>query len=62
MIGERIAEEHGRVTGRRILPGDDPRYVKMEVSDESEVTLLGMKGMDLTTFTVFERIPGQMYG
>ena len=62
MIGDKIGEEHGRVTGRRILPGDDPRYVKMEVSYEAQGTLFGIKGMDLGTFTVYERVPGQMYG
>ena len=62
MIGDKIGEEQGRVTGRRILPGDDPRYVKMEVSYEAQSTVFGIKGMDLGTFTVYERVAGQMYG
>ncbi len=62
MLGDKLGEEHGKVTSRRALPGDDPRYQKMEVTYESEATLLGLQGMNLGTYTVFERIPGQLYG
>lgn len=61
MLGEQIAEENGRVTGRRILPGDDYRYVKMEISFESTLAVLGMRGMNIGTYTVYERVPGQIY-
>jgi hypothetical protein len=61
MLGEKLGEEHGRVTSRRILPGDDYRYVKMEVSFESEATILGQTGMNMGTYVIFERVPGQMY-
>jgi hypothetical protein len=50
-------EEHGQVTGRRVLKGDDFRYVKVEISFEAEATLLGVKGMNIGTYTVFERVP-----
>lgn len=62
MLGERIGEEKGRVTTRRILEGDDYRYVKMEITFEAEITIFGIKGMDMGTYTIFERIPGQLYG
>ena len=62
MLGNKIGEEKGKVTSRRILPGDDPRYVKMEISYEAEVTIYGAQGMDIGTYTVYERIPGQIYG
>ncbi len=62
MVGDKIGEEHGKVTGRRILPGDDPRYVKMEISFQTQSTVYGIKGIGLGTFTVYERIAGQMYG
>ena len=62
MLGEKLGEEHGKVTGRRVLPGDDYRYVKMEVSFETSCTILGHEGMNMGTYTVFERIPGQLYG
>lgn len=32
MLGEQIGEFSGTVTGMRVLPGDDFRYVKMEQS------------------------------
>src|SRR5688572_14252272 len=62
MLGEKLGEEQGKVTGRRILPGDDYRYVKMEISFEAQITVLGVQGMDMGTYTLFERIPGQLYG
>jgi hypothetical protein len=62
MLGEKIGDERGKVTSRRILPGDDYRFVKMEISFESQITVYGMAGMAFGTYTVFERIPGQMYG
>ena len=60
--GDKLGEEHGRVTTRRVLPGDDYRYVKMEISFETTCTILGQEGMNMGTYTVFERIPSQMYG
>jgi hypothetical protein len=62
MLGEKLGEEHGKVTSRRVLPGDDYRYVKMEITFETEATILGQKGMNVGTYTVFERVPGQAYG
>jgi hypothetical protein len=62
MLGNKIGEESGRVTGRRMLQGDDFRYLKMEVSFETQATLYGQPGMQMGTYTVFERVPGQLYG
>ncbi len=62
MLGERLGEEHGKVTSRRVLEGGDYRYLKMEVCFEATVSLLGMKGASMGTYTVFERVPGQLYG
>jgi len=62
MLGEKIGEESGRVTSRRVLEGDDYRYVKMEITFETEATILGHQGADIGTYTIFERVPGQIYG
>ena len=62
MLGEKLGEEHGKVTGRRVLPGDDYRYIKMEITFETECTILGVQGMNMGTYTIFERVPGQAYG
>jgi hypothetical protein len=62
MLGEKIGEESGKVTGRRILEGDDYRFVKMEISFETQGTMLGKPGMNMGTYTIFERVPGQLYG
>jgi hypothetical protein len=62
MLGEKLGQESGKVTSRRILPGDDYRYVKMEVTFESTATIIGMEGMNIGTYVVFERVPGQIYG
>jgi hypothetical protein len=62
MLGEKIGEEHGKVTSRRVMKSGDPRYLKMEVSFETEMTLYGVSGMNMGTYEVFERVPGQLYG
>ena len=62
MLGEKLGEEHGKVTSRRILEGDDYRYIKMEISFETAATIAGQEGMNIGTYTVFERVPGQLYG
>jgi hypothetical protein len=62
MLGEKLGEEHGKVTSRRVLPGDDYRYIKMEITFETTGTLLGQSGTNIGTYTVFERVPGQIYG
>jgi len=62
MLGNKIGEEHGKVTGRRVLPGDGQMsFMKLEISFETEVTLYGVSGMNVGTYTVYERGPGQMY-
>jgi len=61
MLGEKIGEFSGKITGTRVLPGDDYRYIKMEVSYQQSGTMYGAQAMDMGTYTVFERVPGQMY-
>jgi hypothetical protein len=62
MLGDRIGEERGRVTGRRTLKSGDPRYLKMEVSFEADGTVYGVPYRGFGTYEVFERVPGQLYG
>jgi hypothetical protein len=61
MLGNKLWEGGGRTVGTRVLPGDDFRYVKLEVSIEGPGKLLGMDATNMGTFTAFERVPGQMY-
>lgn len=61
MLGDKIWEGSGRTTGMRILPGDDFRYVKLEISIEGTGKTLGVDATNIGTFTTFERVPGQMY-
>ena len=54
MLGEKIGEEHGKVTGRRVLPGNDERtFMKMEVSFETETTMYGVSGMNMGTYEMY---------
>ncbi|HET7738373.1 MAG TPA: hypothetical protein VFK32_07355, partial [Tepidiformaceae bacterium] len=61
MLGEKIGELAGKVTVQRVLPGDDYRYVKMEVTIEQQGKILGIDASDLGTFTAYERSGGQIY-
>jgi hypothetical protein len=63
MLGAKIGNETGKVIGRRILPGDaDLRFVRMEVTFETQMTVLGQAGTNTGTYTIVERGPGQVYG
>lgn len=62
MLGQKLGQEQGRVTARRVLEGDDYRYVKLEITFESSAEILGLSGTNMGTYTMFERVPGQMYG
>jgi hypothetical protein len=63
MLGAKVGEEAGKVTGRRVLAGDeDVRWVTMEISIETQATILGQAGMNAGTYTIVERGPGQVYG
>lgn len=62
MLGEKLGELTGRVIGTRVLPGDDYRYVKMEISVQQSGRVCGVDVTDIGTYTIFERVPGQVYG
>ncbi|MDA1189620.1 MAG: hypothetical protein O2854_08105 [Chloroflexi bacterium] len=62
MLGELLSEGTGKQTGTRVLKGDDGKHVKMEVSFKAQGKLLGMKSNTMATMTLYERIPGQLYG
>src|SRR5438445_1024495 len=53
VLGEQIGELTGRVTGTRMIPGGDYRYVKMEVSIQHSGQLYGVQATDYATYTVF---------
>ena len=61
MLGEKVWEGTGQTTGTRVLPGDDFRYVKLEITIEGPGKLLGIDASNMGTFTAFERVAGQMY-
>ena len=62
MLGEKIGELSGKVIGTRVLPGDDYRYIKMEITVQQAGKVFGVDATDIGTYTVFERVPGQVYG
>jgi hypothetical protein len=62
MLGEKIGELTGRVITTRVIPGDDYRYIKMEVTVQQSGQVFGVDATDIGTYTVFERVPGQVYG
>lgn len=62
MLGDKIGEIRGKVIGQRVLPGEDYRYIRMEITTQQTGQVLGLQGEDIGTYTVYERVPGQMYG
>ncbi len=61
MLGKKIGEENGKVTGTRIIPGTDNKFVKMETSFQSQITLYGIKGSNIGTYVSYGRGGGQIY-
>jgi hypothetical protein len=61
MQGEKINEESGKVTSRRILPnpGGGP---KIETSYQANATLLGVKATTTGTYTSVVRPDGTLFG
>ena len=61
MLGEKIAEETGKVSGQRVLPnpGGPP---KMETSIQCSMTLLGVKAKETGTYWSMMRPDGTLYG
>lgn len=62
MLGDKIGSQQGKMTSRRVLPGDDYRYVKMEISIEEQGDVYGANAMNMGTYTVHEQNAGQLYG
>ncbi len=57
MLGEKIGEDRGQVTGRRVLRGS-----RVETSFTSEGTLYGIAMQDMGTYVSNLREDGTLYG
>jgi len=57
MLGEKVAESTGRVTGRRVMPGG-----KVEVSFEAAGKVLGIEEREIGTYASAMRPDGTLYG
>jgi len=61
MQGEKIGEESGKVTSRRVLPNPDGNP-KIETTAQSDLTLLGVKATNTVTYWSVVRPDGTLYG
>jgi hypothetical protein len=61
MLGEKIGEETGRITARRVLPSEG-HGPKVEVSFEASGTLLGVETTTMATYESIIRPDGTIYG
>ncbi len=61
MLGEQIGEEIGQITGIRILP-DEGAGSKVEVSFQSNGTLLGTHVTTIGTYVSMTRPDGMLFG
>ena len=61
MLGDKVGNEAGKVTGRRVLanPGGGP---KMETTFEASGKMLGVKTTDIGTYWSVMRPDGTVYG
>jgi len=61
MLGEKIGESTGTVTGQRVLPSDGGG-VKIEVSFRAKGTILGVEVQEIGTYLSTMRQGGAVYG
>jgi len=62
MVGEKIYEIHGKVTGARAVQGSSHGEVNMEVSFQGMGHILGVNTMDMGTYVARLRQSGVLYG
>jgi hypothetical protein len=62
MLGELLGEELGQITTTRVLPADGGRGPRVEVSFQSNGTLLGQHSTDMGTYIAEMRPDGSMIG
>lgn len=61
MLGEKLGEGKGKVTSKRVLPSAGPQ-VTIEVSFQSQGTILGLQCTENVTYTATTRPDGTLYG
>jgi hypothetical protein len=61
MLGEKLGEERGQMTGMRVLPLG-PHGPRVEVSFQASGTILGQVGTDVGTYISTARPDGTMMG
>ena len=62
MLGEKVFDILGKVTGQRAVQGAAHGEVKMEVSFQGVGHILGVETMDMGTYVARIRQPGVLYG
>ena len=61
MLGEKVGDFQGKVTGQRVLPSDGPAP-KFETSAEASGTILGIEATVMSTYWAVLRPDGHLYG
>jgi hypothetical protein len=61
MLGEKLGEESGRISGRRVLPSEG-HGPKIEVSFEASGTILGVEAAGFGTYWSIVRPDGTLFG
>jgi hypothetical protein len=62
MLGEKIIEGQGQLTGNRVLPNDHGPGVKVEASYQIAGKILGVDATDMGTYWQVMRASGTLYG
>jgi hypothetical protein len=63
MIGDKLGEENGKVTMRRVVPGTNAGGVPMvETSFQAEGSILGVAHRTIGTYTSVMRPDGSLFG
>jgi hypothetical protein len=62
MVGDKLYDITGKVTGQRVLAGDGPGQVKLEVSFEGTGSVFGVDALEFGTYVAHMKAPGVLLG
>ena len=62
MVGEKLYEINGKVTGQRVLAGSTPGNVKVETTFQGTGNVLGADTIESGTYEATMKAPGVLFG
>ena len=62
MVGDALYDLNAKITGQRVLPGEAPGDVRLEISFQGTGKIFGVDSIDSGTYVASMRGPGLLFG